>query len=185
METSSIKIKITNTVRALLVFGCICFLPAAAVWAQEQESIPEPETEQQTAPTPQPSIEMREDFSDNELKSFVKANERVTVIQLEAEQTMIQAIEEEGLSVERFNEILEQQRDPTRGGETSAEELQSFNKAAQMILDENVRIEQQMTSSIEEEGIDIETYKQIMLAYQQSPQVQDRVNKMVNGETEN
>ena len=176
METG----KIANRVLALLLFGFICFLPAAAAWAQEQET-----EQEQPAPTSQPSIEMREDFSDNELKSFVKANEKVTVIQMEAEQKMINAIEDEGLSVKRFNEILEQQRDPSRGGETSAEELQSFNAAAQLILDENARIEKQMTTSIEEEGIDIETYKQIMLAYQQNPDVQNRVNKMVNGESKN
>lgn len=125
---------------------------------------------------------MREDFSDNELKSFVKANEKVTVIQMEAEQKMIKAIEGEGLTVERFNQILEQQRDPSRTSETSVEELQSFNNAAQVILEENTRIEKEMTSSIEEEGIDIETYKQIMVAYQQNPDVQSRVNKFVEND---
>lgn len=125
---------------------------------------------------------MREDFSDNELKSFVKANEKVTVIQMEAEQKMIKAIEGEGLTVERFNQILEQQRDPSRASETSVEELQSFNNAAQVILEENTRIEKEMTSSIEEEGIDIETYKQIMVAYQQNPDVQSRVNKFVEND---
>ena len=169
---------------AFLILAFICLQPVATVWAQEaeQQETEQRETDQDISPAPQPSIEMREDFSDNELKSFVKANEKVTVIQMEAEQKMIKAIEDEGLSIERFNEILEQQRDPSRVGEPSVEELQSFNQAAQAILEENAKIEKQMTTSIEEEGIDIETYKQIMLAYQQSPAVQDRVNKMVNSE---
>ena len=149
---------------ALLAFLLVS--PVSAAWAQEPAQ-------------QQPSAEMREDFSDNELKSFVKANEKVTVIQMEAEQKMIKAIEGEGLTIERFNQILEQQRDPSRASETSAEELESFNSAAQVILDENTRIEKEMTSSIEEEGIDIETYKQIMVAYQQNPEVQSRVNKFV------
>lgn len=161
--------RIGNRVPALLLFAFFCFLPLAAVWAQEPQE-----------PVQQPSVEMREDFSDDELKSFVKANEKVMVIQMEAEQTMIKAIEDEGLSVERFNEILEQQRDPSRASETSSEELESFNNAAQVILEENARIEKKMTSSIEDEGIDIETYKQIMVAYQQSPDVQTRVNNLVN-----
>lgn len=152
---------------ALLAFFLIA--PLAAAWAQEPAQ-------------QQPSAEMREDFSDNELKSFVKANEKVTVIQMEAEQKMIKAIEGEGLTVERFNQILEQQRDPSRTSETSVEELQSFNNAAQVILEENTRIEKEMTSSIEEEGIDIETYKQIMVAYQQNPDVQSRVNKFVEND---
>jgi lipopolysaccharide export system protein LptA len=150
---------------ALLLFGFMCFLPAAAVWAQEA--------------TPEPSVAIREDFSDDELKSFVKANEKVMAIQTEAEEKLIKAIEDEGLTVERFNEILEQQRDPSRTSETSADELASFNNAAQMILEENEKIEKQMTTSVEEEGIDIATYKQIMVAYQQRPDLQTRVHEIL------
>ena len=129
--------------------------------------------------TRQPSTAMREDFSDAELTSFVKVNEKVMQIQVEGEQKMIKAIQDEGLTVERFNQILEEQRDPQRGGETSSEELSSFNNAAQQILQENARLEQQMETSIKEEGIDVETYKQILLAYQQIPDIKDRVNRMV------
>lgn len=155
----------TRNTFALLLFGFICFLPTAAVWAQEE--------------TPEPSVGIREDFSDDELKSFVKANEKVMAIQMESEQKMIKAIEDEGLTVERFNAILEQQRDPSRSAETSSEELNSFNNAAQMILQENEKIEKQMTISVEEEGIDIETYKQIMVAYQQRPELQERVHELL------
>lgn len=158
----------TRNALALLLFGFICFLPTAAVWAQEA--------------TPEPSIGIREDFSDDELKSFVKANEKVMAIQMESEQKMIKAIEEEGLTVERFNAILEQQRDPSRSAETSPEELNSFNNAAQMILQENEKIEKQMATSVEEEGIDIETYKQIMVAYQQRPELQERVHELLKKE---
>ena len=131
---------------------------------------------------PEPSTAIREDFSDDELKSFVKANEKVMAIQMEAEQNMIKAIEEQGLTVDRFHQILEEQRDPQRGTETSNEELKSFNSAAKVILEENAKVEEQMTNSIEAEGIDIETYKQIMLAYQQNPAIQSRVNGMVREE---
>lgn len=153
---------------AWAIVGLICIVPFASTRAQDT--------------VPQPSTEMREDFSDNELQSFVTANEKVMTIQLEAEEKMINAIEAEGLTLDRFNQILEQQRDPQRGVETSTEELKSFNNAAEAILQENARVEKQMTTSVEAEGIDIETYKQIMLAYQQNPAVQGRVNKMVNGE---
>ena len=157
--------KKTRNAFALMLFGFMCLLPAAAVWAQET--------------SPEPSVGIREDFSDDELKSFVKANEKVMAIQMESEQKMIKAIEDEGLTVERFNEILEQQRDPSRSSETSAEELASFNNAAQIILQENEKIETQMTTSVEEEGIDIATYKQIMVAYQQRPELQTRVHEIL------
>jgi hypothetical protein len=162
--------KTGNTLKPLvplMLFCFACFFPVAKVWAQE--------------PVGPPSVQMREDFSDDELKSFVKANERVMVIQMEGEQKMIKAIEDQGLSVDRFHEILEEQRDPQRGTETetSPDELKSFNNAAQVILKENAILEKRMTDSIQEEGIDIETYQQIMVAYQQNPMIQNRVNKMI------
>lgn len=164
------KIRMTSIKPFLgMILVCfVCLLPASKAFAQEPETPPVP-----------PSVQMREDFSDDELKSFVKANEKVMAIQLDGEQKMISAIEEEGLTVNRFHEILEQQRDPQKGGETSPDELKSFNNAAQVILEENAKIEEEMTSTLEEEGIDVETYQQIMLAYQQSPAVQERVNKLV------
>lgn len=156
-----------NPVTKLFLLCVLMLLPAAAVLAQEPAA---------------PSVQIREDFSDDELQSFVNANEKVSAIQMEGEQKMIKAIEDEGLSVERFHEILEQQRDPQTSTETSPAELKSFNSAAQVILQENKKLEEKMTSSIEEAGINIETYQQIMLAYQQSPAIQDRVNRMVNNE---
>ena len=157
--------RIMGAILGWLVIGLIYILPIAQASAQETTS--------------QPSTAIREDFSDDELKSFVKANEKVMAIQMEAEQNMVKAIEEEGLTVDRFHQTLEEQRDPQRGTETSAEELKSFNNAAKVILEENAKVEEHMTTSIEEQGIDIETYKQIMLAYQQSPAIQSRVNGMV------
>ena len=161
---------IVSPLSALALFFLIYFLPVSRGFAQE--------------PAAEPSVQMREDFSDDELKSFVKANEKVMEIQLEGEQKMIKAIEDEGLTVNRFHEILEQQRDPQRGTETqtSPEELKSFNNAAQLILQENEKLEERMSTSIQEQGIDMETYQQIMVAYQQNPAIQTRVNKMVNGE---
>ncbi len=155
-----------------VVFLLMIGIWPAAVLGQEQPS--------ENNSRSQPSTAMREDFTDQELQSFINANEKVMAIQVEGEQKMIKAIEDEGLTLDRFNQILEQQRDPQRGTETSPEELQSFNAAAQQILEENARIEKEMETSIQGEGIDLETYKQIMLSYQQSPAVHERVNQMVS-----
>lgn len=134
----------------------------------------------QTPGQPAPSTEFRSDFSDDQLRSFVKANEKVLSLQLEGEKKMLAAIEAEGLTLERFNEILEEQRDPLRGTETSEEDLKSFNDAAEAILDENERLEREMSTMIEEEGLDVETYQEIMLSYQHNPDVKSRVNRMVS-----
>jgi hypothetical protein len=130
----------------------------------------------------EPSVRFREDFSDKELRSFVKANEKVMAIQQESEQKMVNAIEGEGLTVERFHEILQSQRDPGSATAASAEELSSFNNAAQVIIEESRKAEGKMETSIKDAGIDIETYKEIMLAYEQSPDVQSKINKLVSSD---
>jgi hypothetical protein len=102
---------------------------------------------------------------------------------METEQKMVQAIENEGLTVDRFHQILEQQRNPdTSATETSANELKSFNNAAQAIIRENKKVEEKMAASIEEEGIDVATFNQIMVAYQQNTGIQRRVDQMINEE---
>src|SRR5690606_15510336 len=85
-----------------------------------------------------PSTAFRSDYSYTELQSSHDANEKVLNLQIEGEKNMMNAIEAEGLTLERFNEILEEQRDPLRGTETHAAELASFNTAAQAILEEKI-----------------------------------------------
>lgn len=126
-----------------------------------------------------PQQEIKEDFKDKELESFVKANQKVNSIQAESETKMMKAIEEENLSVDRFNEILAAQQDPQKGNDATAEEMSAFNSAAQAIMQKRQEMEVKMSKTIEEEGIDLDTYNMIMYAYQQSPKVQERVHQLL------
>lgn len=128
----------------------------------------------------QETTQVREDFSKDELKSFVDAYEEVQGIQQESEQQVINAIENGNLSKERFNEILAQQQDPGKKSDATAEEMTAFNSAAQAIIKERQKVEKQMVDAIEEEGIDINTYQEIMIAYQQSPKVQKKINQILD-----
>lgn len=127
----------------------------------------------------QSPAQVRDDFSKGELESFVEAYEEVQVIQEESDKQVMTAIESGDLTMERFNEILAQQQDPGKELDASAEEMAAFNSAAQTIIKERQKVEMQMVDAIEEEGIDINTYQEIMIAYQQSPKVQKKINKML------
>ncbi|GAA0190015.1 hypothetical protein GCM10009122_51100 [Fulvivirga kasyanovii] len=127
----------------------------------------------------QSPTQVRDDFSKDELESFVDAYEEVQVIQEESDKQVMTAIESGDLTMERFNEILAQQQDPGKVSDASAEEMAAFNSAAQTIIKERQKVEMQMVDAIEEEGIDINTYQEIMIAYQQSPKVQKKINKIL------
>lgn len=127
----------------------------------------------------QQAQQVREDFTDDELEAFVDANEKVIEIQQESQEKIKEAIEEEGLTIEKFNEIVESQRNPNIEVNATQQELVSFNNAAQVIIKENQETQTEIISSIEDEGIDITTYQEIMIAYQQVPKVKEKVNKLL------
>lgn len=130
----------------------------------------------------QPRQEVREDFSDEELDSFAEAYEEVIGIHKESEEEMKEAIEEENLSMERFNEILTAQQDPGTDPGASAEEMAAFNNAAQKIISQRQETEKKVVAAIQDEGIEIDTYRAIMLAYQHSPDVRKKLDERLSDE---
>jgi hypothetical protein len=175
-----------------LVAGLMMCILTSTVCAQEPQQPrspgPQQPQDQPADPAQQPvgpqqpaSQALREDYSDAELKSFVNANKRVASIQEETEQKIIGQIEQNGLTVDRFNEILAGQQNPSKKDsiQASSEELAAFNQIAQSIVSENEKVKDRIETSIEEEGINIDTYEAIMVAYQFSPKVQQRIHKLL------
>ena len=175
-----------------LVAGLMMCILTSTVCAQEPQQPlspgPQQPQDQPADPAQQPvgpqqpaSPALREDYSDAELKSFVNANKRVASIQEETEQKIIDQIEEKGLTVDRFNEILAGQQNPSKKDSipASSGELAAFNQIAQSIVSENEKVRDRIEASIEEEGINIDTYEAIMVAYQFSPKVQQRIHKLL------
>ncbi|HLT79993.1 MAG TPA: DUF4168 domain-containing protein [Cyclobacteriaceae bacterium] len=188
--------QITRYRSVAIVGGLIMCIISFTAFAQQPQppSFPQdqpqgtPEGQQQPGqqPAPQnptgPQVDVREDYSDAELESFVNANEKVASIQQETEEKIIGKIEENGLTVDRFNQILQSQQDPSmkESVQATAEELAAFNTVAQSIVDENQKVRKQIESSIQEEGLNLATYEEMMVAYQYSPKVQERVHKLLD-----
>jgi hypothetical protein len=93
---------------------------------------------------------------------------------------MVAVVEEEKLSVEKFTEMAKAHQQQKLDAVTAtAEEKAAFNKAAQRIMAMQPEIEQNMQQAIEKEGITLDKFEQIMLAYQQNAAIQARVQKML------
>lgn len=143
----------------------------------------------QDTPAPQQQMPaqapVKEDFKKEELQSFVKANQKVVAIQRASEEEMIKVVKDEGFTVERFNEIAESQQNPDKKVEADEKELASFNSAAQKITGMSQQVDGQMQESIKQEGLDIETYQQIILAYQSSDKVKQEIDALLPQQEEN
>jgi hypothetical protein len=164
------------------------FLSFAALAQQPSQPPQEPQEQPQMQPQVQPQEPVQgidETITDADLVTFVDVYVQVVEMQQEIEMAMMQAIEEENIAIERFNEILQARQNQQSAEEinASAEEMASFNNAAQKIMSVQQEAQVQMQEVIEEE-LGLEKYEQIVLAYQQSPEVQEKVNNILQQKME-
>ncbi len=119
-------------------------------------------------------------FTDKELQSFANAVVQVISIQQQGQAQMIASIQEEEMTVQRFNEImLQTQEIALEEIGLSEEELEQYLKVAGEIEKIQIELEAILIESIEEEGLSIEKYEEIMMEYQQNPELQERIQELV------
>ena len=131
------------------------------------------------ATTPQQQQQaIKTDYSDSELQKFLDVNKKLQPLQQTAQEHILKSIESSGLTVERFREIAQSQQ---KGSATPLPEKDSsaFNKAAQAIMQEKGKTDSQMIAVIKKEGMDLNTFQAIAMAYRQSPEVQKKINKLL------
>ncbi len=135
---------------------------------------------QQTAPQKAPQQQTQQAISDADIKLFVDASTRLMELQQESEKTMITILEEEKLPIDRFNALAQaHQQQKLDEAEGTAAEKAAFNKAIARMMEMQPEIEKSMQTAIQKDGMSMERYEQIMMAYQQDPAVQAKVQKMM------
>lgn len=116
------------------------------------------------------------DLSDSDIEQFVDVYLQQQEIQQVYEPKMIEAIENEGLSLERFQQIIQAQQMGAESDATEAESEQFQSSMAQIQV-----IEMDMMSEVEEmleeEGMDMERYEQIFVAINSDPEIQQKVQE--------
>ena len=118
------------------------------------------------------------EYSDEELIAFVNVAQKVIPLQQEIQVKMIGEIEEENLTVDEFNDILQAYSTGEDIG-ASQEKLESFNNAMVSIQDIQVEYETIIINTIEEEGMSPAKYEEIITNYQTSLELQMRVNAIM------
>lgn len=161
--------KVKATMAALAVGAMVCV--GSAAFAQQ--------TPGQGNKADPPAVNTQ-DISEEDLKQFVQAGARAAAVQEGSQRAMMAVVEEEKLSLEKFMEMTRaNQAQKLDQVQATPEERMAFDKAAQRIIDMQPQMEQSMQQAIEQEGMSLEKFEQIMLAYQQSADVQARVEKLL------
>ncbi|MBE9159489.1 DUF4168 domain-containing protein [Nodosilinea sp. LEGE 06152] len=112
-------------------------------------------------------------ISDSEIPTFARVYQKVQLLRLRAEQEMAKAVEDEGLSIERFNAIAETQLtgaaespdDMAKVAERakiSKKEDKQFKAAVDRIIAIRQSTEAEMEKAIEADGLAIDTFNSIL-----------------------
>ena len=119
------------------------------------------------------------DFSDNELKNFAKLLVEVITIQQQTQREMIAIIQENGLTIGRFNQLLIQlQEKGEEGLEATEEEKKGFLVVADAIQGIQEQMMENLTKAVVAKGMTLERYESILLAYQTDSQLQEKVHAL-------
>jgi hypothetical protein len=116
-----------------------------------------------------------EDVTDEELSQFVSAMEQMQVINQSAQQEMVGAVQQGGMEVERFSEIMQSEQDPNQPANATTEEMEKYAEVNQALEEIQIRAQQEMEEKISEAGLTTERYQQIGSMIQSSPELQQKL----------
>lgn len=142
---------------------------------------PKPEAPQREA-SPQPGAP-RAEVSQADLQKFANAVKKIQAIQQESEKKMIQAIESEGLSPQRFGELLQAQQtpegQPNQQAGVSREEMQKFEQVSARLTAVQEEAQSRMQQAVRAEGLEENQFRAILATIQQDPALQQQVRSMI------
>lgn len=151
-------------VAALLIV--LAWLTPGAAWASPSSPLLAQATVVEVADANAP-------IGEADLTTFAKVYQQVQTLRLQAEREMAKAVEDEGLTIERFNAIAETQLD---GGAQSADDIakvtekakiskkedKKFKAAVDRIIAIRQSTEGDMETAIEADGLSIDTFNSIL-----------------------
>lgn len=133
------------------------------------------------SPTPVSPAAPQTKVSPDELKKFAVTTKQLLAIVNETESQMVQAVQKQGLTETRFNEIYQSKKNPAAKPVTqiTPKEEESYKQAVSQLtkLQEDARAK--MDKAVQAQGFQMERFNQIFVAVQNDPQLRQEVRKMI------
>jgi len=125
--------------------------------------------------------DLEDDLSSKELQAFADIYQQVQAKNSEAQQEMLKSVEDEGLSIKRYQKLVNAKKNPdSEITETDREKemLMSIRESFTEIQSEFKVI---ITELIENEGMTIERYQEVYQMVRQDKSLQQELGKLMNG----
>jgi hypothetical protein len=121
-------------------------------------------------------VQMTE-VKDSELEKFIEVQEMIAVTQQNVQPMMIEIIEENNFEIPRFIELT-QAIENNQEVEATEAELERFDETQKAIDHLQTEANTEIAEGIEEIGLTLDRYQEIMMALQQSPELQNRIQDL-------
>jgi len=156
-----------------ILVSILLLVGSLSAQADTLELTPTPQSQAQEAPQIQVSPE--------ELQKFANAIKQLQVTYQKFQTLMVQAVEDEGLSQERFTEIYLAQQNPEVKPQTeiTQKEEQDFEKAFMKVEKIQQENQSQMKQVVEAKGLEVQHFNQIFVATLQDPALRKKVRQML------
>ncbi len=141
---------------------------------------------QQQAPPPpqQPEFPTSADVSDDEILLLVSTINDLQPIEEKAQEKIGEALEEEGLTMERFQQMMMAMQNPQMAEEANVtdEEMAKLQTLQPALMQIQGEAEQEMIAKIEDNGFTLERYQGIIMGAQQDPELMARLQAEMEDE---
>ncbi|MEX2511315.1 MAG: DUF4168 domain-containing protein [Cyclobacteriaceae bacterium] len=128
----------------------------------------------------QQSVTVNTDFSDDDYDKFVKINADLIPMQMEIEEKMIGIVEDNGLEVNRFQALMQaQQQGNITDVSEDPEEIAKFNQAGQEVIKVQQESQEKLQNHITDNEMELKKFQEMSIAYQQSPEVKEKIDSMM------
>lgn len=121
------------------------------------------------------------EVSDAELEKFATAFKQVRVISMEAQQEMAGVVTNEGMEIQRFNEIHQATLDPEAEVTATDEEKKKHEKIISNLETIQAGVQVKLEKAVQEQGIAPTRYEQIAMVLQNDPELQERLKQIFEG----
>lgn len=128
-------------------------------------------------PPQMPDLPTSADVSDDELIQLASTIEQLEPIQMEAEEKIVETLESEGITIERFQQMMMAMQNPQMADQVNIteEEMQKVQQLQPELMEIQGEAEQQITEKIEDNGFTMDRYRSIIMGMQQDAELLERL----------
>lgn len=122
------------------------------------------------------------EISEAELEQFVEIMPSVNAIQMQYQQEMVAAVQENDIEVQRFNELARAQQNPNLTVEANETEMKAFNSAMAAVQAIQENLNKDVQSAISESEMSMARFQEIAMAVNSDQELQQKVQQMMQAE---